>query len=261
MAAGDLKGFMQVGFDILSTTVETTTKKILAQIGNVVGQTVDSDNVEWWQHYGFASRPPKPEPGKSAAQAVVLRGGDHDIAIASQDLRGLELYGQLDHGEVCIYAAGEDGNAQARVLLKKNGSINLFTKKGNTADGAGMGIFVDPDGSISLAGGSGAGFQLSADNSVKLFNAAGSFQIKADGKMRVASKTKLDISAPAIALGGGAASAPVVVATDLTAFAGLVAAAITASGAPTAAAAVAAFTPAATALVTGLAATRRTTAE
>src|SRR5262245_39231356 len=101
MAAPDLRGLIQAGFDILTTAVDKATKKITAQLGSVVGKTTDSDGAEWWQHYGLASRPPKPEAGKQAAQAVVLRTGDHDICVASQDLRGLELYGSIDHGEAC----------------------------------------------------------------------------------------------------------------------------------------------------------------
>ncbi len=144
--SGGIKGIVQAGFDILTTSVNAVTGKILAQIGNAVGQTVDSDSAEWWQSVGFTSRPSKPEAGKQAAQAVVLRKGDHDICIASQDLRGLELYGKLDHGETAIYAPGPDGTAQARVLLKKDGSINLYTTSDNTADGDSVYARVAPDG-------------------------------------------------------------------------------------------------------------------
>ncbi len=144
--SGDLKGIIQAGYDVLQTVVNAVTGKITAQLGNAVGQTVDTDSAEWWQHVCFASRPSKPEAGKQAAQAVVLRKGDHDICIASQDLRGLELYGKLDHGEFAVYAPGPDGTAQARILGKKDGSINIYTTSDNTTDGDSVYVRVAPDG-------------------------------------------------------------------------------------------------------------------
>lgn len=261
MASPDLRGFIQSGLDILTTTVNSVTKKILAQLGDVHRESTDSDNAEVWQQVGFASRPAKPHPGKQAAQAVTIKAGDYDIVIATQDLRGLELYGQLDHGETCLYAPGEDGNAQGRVLLKKNGSINIFTKKGNAPNGAGMGIFVNPeDGSIAIAGPDGAAVILGSDSSVKVFNSGGSIQIGADGACKVTSTVKMSISAPSIVLGGSVA-APVVNGNDLMAFAALISTAIQASNAPLASAAAASFTTAATALITAMNATHRTTAD
>lgn len=258
MAAPDLRSFLQVGFDILKTTVDATTKKILAQLGNAHASTVDANGAEWWQHVGFASRPPKPEAKRRAAQAVVLRAGDHDIIIATQDLRGLDLYGNLADGETCIYAPGEDGEGQARILLKKDGSINLFTKEDNDSGGTGMGIFVNVDGSISLVSHTGAALAIGSDGSVKLFNANGALQIAADGKVKI-SGSKVSISAPAIVLGGATAGA-VVTSVDLTALNALIATAVSGAG-PTGPAAAATFTTAAAALVAGLSTTKRTTAD
>lgn len=205
MGAPDLRGLIQIGFDILTTTINSATKKILAQLGDVQKESSDTDNAEWWQHVGFASRPPKPQKGKKAAQACVIKAGDHDVIIASQDLRGLELYGQLGHGESCMYAPGEDGEAQGRILVKGNGSINLFTKAGNDSGGAGMGIFINPDGSISIAGSEGNAVLLKADGSVNVFNASGGIQVKADGHVKIASSSKVEISGGSITLGGPAA--------------------------------------------------------
>ncbi len=149
MSAPDLKGMIQVGYDVLTTTINEKTKKILAQIGSVLAETTDADNAEWWQHIGFASRPSKPEAKKKAAQAVVLRAGDHDVIVASQDLRGLELYGNLKAGETCAYAAGEDGLGQARTLWRNDGAITHFTTEGNVAGGkviyARVGSGIDED--------------------------------------------------------------------------------------------------------------------
>lgn len=260
MGAYDTNSIFHLGIDVLKTTVSESTKKITAQLGSVVGKTTTTDNAEWWQQVGFVSRPPKPVAGKSACQALAIIDSSSDIIFATMDLRGMELQGQLDDGETCIYAAGSDGLAQARILLKKDGSINLFTKKGNTAAGIGLGIFVNTDGSISAVGPTGAGFQLGADNAIKLFNASAALQVLADGTIKLASKKKIVVSAPTMTLGGMTAQ-PVVNATDLTALVGLIATAITASAAPSAAAAVTAFNSAATALIAALTTTRRTACE
>lgn len=258
MAGLDLAGLIKVGVDILSTKISPLTKKITAQLGSVEEETTDADNVEWWQHVGFASRPPKPDPKKKAAQAVTVAGGDRDVIIASQDTRGLELYGNLSDGETSLYAPGEDGRAQARALLKKDGSLNFFTKKGNSPTGTGMGFFINPDGSFTMVSHNGAAFIIGSDGSLKMFNASGAVQIDSAGAVKI-SGSKVSISAPAIVLGGTVPGA-VVTSIDLTALIPIIATGISGAG-PTGGAAAAAFTAAATALVAALSATKRTTAD
>lgn len=202
MGVSRIGELFQVGIDVLRTKLSEASKKIIAQTGSVVGKTTDSDNVEWWQHVGFASRPSAVEAGKQAAQAVVMRQGGREVAIASQDLRGLSIYGALADGETCIYATGADGTAQARILLKANGSINLYTVQGNAAGGKSMGIFIHPDGSINLAAPSGNAILVGDDGSVKLFNGSGGIQVKADGNIKVAGSTQLALSAGSVAIGG-----------------------------------------------------------
>ena len=159
-----MSGLIQVGMAVLSTALNAVTKKILVQLGDDRGAP-DSDNAEWWQHVGFASLPSIPSPGKASAQVVCVKGGDRDVCTASQDLRGLELYGSLKPGETCVYAAGETGTAQGRMLLKQNGSVNVYTRKGNTSSGAGMGIFVNPDDdSISILNSVGCGLIIKGTN-------------------------------------------------------------------------------------------------
>lgn len=212
---------IQAGFDVLFTKLTEKTKKIIANLGSANGATSATDNAEWFQHVGFASRPSKPtrdgnkldgpSTGRRAAQAVVIRMGDRDVVIASQDLRNLDIYGQLSDGETVIFATGEDGTAQARAILKADGSINLLTKKGNAADGAGVGLFIRPDGSITALGADGAAVILGDDGSLKVFNKSGALQITASGGIKLASKEKVDISAPAVTLGGPTAQ-PVAIA-------------------------------------------------
>lgn len=197
MRPPSISGLVHVGLDILTTFVNATTKRILVQTGDVVKDATEADGTEWWQHVGFASRPPKPQAGKQAAQAVVCKTSDRDVAVASVDQRGLALYGNLDHGETCIYAAGEDGEAQARALFKKNGSISLYTRVGNSPTGAGMifqldaendairmtngkgyGIIIDTNGIRATTGGTKAALTLGSDGSCSLI---GTGQCQCDG--------------------------------------------------------------------------------
>lgn len=201
MAAPDLRGAIQVGYDILTTTVNKVTKKILVQLGDVHKQTTDTDNAEWWQQVGFASRPPKPDAGKKAAQAVCIRAGDHDICIASQDLRGLDLYGNLDHGETCLYAPGTTGTGQARVLLKKDGSINLYTRKGNTSGGAGMIIQVDAEnGAIRLVNDKGYGIIIDSDG-VKITAGNSALTLTGSGDATLVGKGQTQVDGSGVVIG------------------------------------------------------------
>ncbi len=150
MARG-FSGFIKAGIDVLNTTVNRITGKILAQLGDVSREQADHDNVEWWQHVGWASRPSKPDAGDKSAQCVVMAMGDHDIAFASQDVRSLDQYGNLDFGEFCAYAGGDDGNAQGRVIGKKDGSVAIFTTEDNTKAGRSVYFRVAPDGFIWTA--------------------------------------------------------------------------------------------------------------
>ena len=141
---GRFSDAIQVGVDILKSTVSDKTGRILLQTGNAIGQVAGSDNVEQWQHNGFASRAPAAVPGKKAAQAVVVRRGSNDISLAEQDERGLELYGNLADGETCVYAAGADGASQGRALFKNDGSVSLLTTDTNTKDGKVVSLRVAP---------------------------------------------------------------------------------------------------------------------
>lgn len=205
MAAPSIKDIFHIGIDILRTSLSDKTKKIIAQIGSVEEDDVYDDAVEWWQHVGFVSRPPKAIDEKNTPQAIIIRRGSSDVAIASQDLRGLDLYGNLAEGETCIYAPGPDGSAQARILLKADGSINLFTKGDNESGGKGMGVFINPDGSISIAGTEGNAVLLGSDGSLKMFNGSGGIQIKDDGHIKLASGSKVEISGASVTMGGPAA--------------------------------------------------------
>jgi hypothetical protein len=223
VSAKGMKSLFFVGQDILYSEASVDKKNtILVQTGNA---TVDEANstggspAEWWQHVGFASRPsPVSSSGKNAdaAQGIVINRSDFDIVVASRDTRYQSIYGSLKPGETCLYSTGSEGKSQARILLKDNGSINLFTSAGNATGGAGMGIFVDPAGSITMATPSKCALMLS-DDGAKLFSPKGAVQIT-DASTKISSTGKVLISAPAIVLGGPAAM-PVATLTDITALA------------------------------------------
>lgn len=114
------------GADVLGTR-QNEKGTILAQTGDVVGEEAHSDNAEWWQHVGFASRPAKAVAGKSACQVITINQGSNDICIASRDLRGSSLYGTLRDGETCVYAPGPTNQGTGRILLQDDGSGAIIT--------------------------------------------------------------------------------------------------------------------------------------
>lgn len=140
----------QRGIDILNTilgsstdaSTGTQTGTILASLGSVTKGgntnapgTSDSQNAEFWQHVGFSSRPSNPVGGVSACQAIAIRQNDRDVVICSRDIRTNSIYGNLNPGETCLWAAGADGNSQGRVIIKDNGSITIYTTDDNTSQG------------------------------------------------------------------------------------------------------------------------------
>lgn len=164
MAVPSLSGIVAIGVDILNAVRDAVTKTVLFQTGDVVTGQVESDRVESWQHAGFCSMPGNPLPGQAACQGIVWKRGDIDVCTNTRDLRGQEIAGALGAGETCVYAAGADGTGQARSMWKTNGSINHYTRVGNTANGAGMGIFINPaDDSISIVNGAGNGILIKTD--------------------------------------------------------------------------------------------------
>lgn len=189
------------GLDVLNTVVDATTKTITAMLGDAVGEETSSANAEWWQHVGFASRPSKPTKGQPSAQVVTLTASDEDAVIASRDVRGQVIYGALSHGETCIYASGEDGASQGRVLLKTDGSINVYTRAGNTSGGAGMAIMVTPaTNTISLVNGLGFGIIIS-EVGLKFTAGDSAISLNADGSIKITAKGQAQIDGATVVLG------------------------------------------------------------
>lgn len=144
MSVAKISDIIIFGIDVLKTTVNAVTSTITAQIGDVVSQSVTSQDAEWWQHVGFASRPPAPSAGVSACQTVALRRSDRDACIASRDIRGQAIYGNLSDGETCLYAGGPKATGQAKVFLRSDGSASLVTTDTNTSLGNTIKLSVSP---------------------------------------------------------------------------------------------------------------------
>lgn len=201
----NLKSIFYNGLDILRTDVEGP-NTIMAQVGDATSGS-SPEPCEWWQHVGFASRPSEVSGSgnnSDAAQAIVINRTDYDIVIASRDTRFQDIYGALKPGETCIYATGTDGKAQGRVLLKKDGSINLFSRKGNTSDGKAMGIFIDPGAdTITILNSKGYGLIIGPDG-VSVTAKDSALLLKSSGDCSLIGKGKTQIDGGGICLGSTA---------------------------------------------------------
>jgi hypothetical protein len=208
-------GIWNRGLDVLATAIDATTRTITAMLGDAVGEETISSNAEWWQPQGFASRPSKPTKGRPSAQVVLLRGSDVDACIACRDLRCQDIYGSLDYGETCIFAPGEDGTGQARILLKKDGGIHLYTRQGNTSGGAGMTIQVDAaNNTIRLLNGNGHGIIIDATGVRITAKDAGITVSSGTGNIVVAGKGDVSMDGGNVLLGMGS-SPPVPAVTNV----------------------------------------------
>lgn len=145
-----------IGHDVLTTVRNTKNGAISAQIGDAVSKETCADGAEWWQHVGFASRPAKAEPGKSACQVLSTERTDRDICYASRDLRGTLAYGELGEGETCIYANGPNASGTGRVMLTDDGTeatVTIETKQGNASNGTPVTIKVSSIGQVVITAG------------------------------------------------------------------------------------------------------------
>lgn len=210
MSAKTLASIFAIGDDIVYSESDMAKKNtILLQTGDA---TVDQTNTtggstsEYWSHVGFASKPsPVSGSGKNAdaAQSIGINCSDGNIIFATRDTRYQDIYANLKPGETAIYGTGADGGAQGRILIKQDGSINLFTTKGNSKGASAMGIFVSPSGSITAATPSGNALMMD-DSGCKLFNSSDCINITGSG-IKLVSGASISISAPAITLGGATA--------------------------------------------------------
>lgn len=132
--------------DILSSEREET-GAVLLQIGDVINSRVIDSGCPFFQTAGIVSVPPPPVPGKSAMEAICLKTVDKDVIIATRDLRGSVIAGQLKQGEACVYAT----IGAARTMYKADGSVINFTTDDNTENGKSVYSGVTPVGFIRVS--------------------------------------------------------------------------------------------------------------
>lgn len=208
MGAGTFGTIWERGVGILNTIRDTATNTLLAMLGDEVTGQATGDNAEIWQHDGLASRSAKPTRGQPGPQSVILRGGLRDVIIASRDVRGHYIYGQLDYGETCLYAIGENATAQARVLLKKDGSINLYTRAGNTSSGGGMVIQLDAmNDTIRILNSTGNGIIITPTD-VRVLTPQSALTLTTSGKCTLAGTGACVVDGSTVCVGQGAAIVP-----------------------------------------------------
>lgn len=94
---------------IVNTVIEGFIK-LFSAIGRI-GETID--NREYFQHYGFTSRP------QAGAEIIIIKEGNHYIAVASDDRRYRIA---LEEGEVALYT--DEGD---KIHLKRDKTIEIVS--------------------------------------------------------------------------------------------------------------------------------------
>ena len=196
MASPNNSGLFDIGVDILKTVRSLATGLITAQTGDSVTKTTNGDNAEWWQHVGFVSRPAVPTAGQAACQAVVIKRSDNDAIVATRDARGSSIYGSLADGESCLYAPG----AQGRVLLKADGSVNIYTTSDNTSSGQSV-ILTVASGAVSI--GTPWGAFIMDSGGIRMGAGSAGLQIGSDGTVTIIG-TKIALNGGSVSLGANA---------------------------------------------------------
>ena len=124
----------------------------------------ESTEVDWWQHYGFLSRPP------NGAEALIARIGAQTFALASRYLAA-KAFGKLNEGDVALYSVGNN-----ILRLNANGSISMLApdKKGKQ-----MIMRLDPKGEITLMLGNGTIIQMSESSGISMLAQTGNITLAA----------------------------------------------------------------------------------
>lgn len=192
-----MSALFDIGVDILKTVRSAATGLITAQTGDSVAKTTNGDAAEWWQHVGFVSRPAVPTAGQAACQGVAIKRGDNDAIVATRDARGTSIYGSLADGEACVYSPG----AQGRVLLKANGTVNIYTTSDNTSSGQSIILTVGPTG-VSI--GSPWGAFIMDSGGVRMADSSGTAGISiANGAVTIIGTT-IALNGSTVSLGANA---------------------------------------------------------
>jgi hypothetical protein len=223
MSANSLAGLFGV-YDIVGSQRDEETNSITCQLGSAENQETELENCELWQQYGFVSRPPNASAGPDGAtQALAFHTSGHPTILATKDHRSQELYGKMKPGSACIFATGENGTGMARILVKGNGDIVLFTTEDNTETGAGTYFKIGPSGLEYFApwgtmSFDSTGFHVSTQYGAKLDLGGVSIPAPLDALASYATLTAATVTAAGnlVFLGKNATQAPFAAAYSLT---------------------------------------------
>jgi hypothetical protein len=203
MAAPSLNDAISIR-DVLSATVDSTTGTITYQTGvGVKSKQSVAQSAEVWSVPGVLAIPPNIASGaQDAPQGLFLNRGDRDICFAQRHVTTQTLAGNLGPGDTCIFAAGADATGQPRILLKgSDNTINIFTNKGNTADGTTLGAFIDGDAdTITITNSKGHGFLID-ENGVSIFTPKCSILLDASGDITIAATAQAQLDGGNIVIG------------------------------------------------------------
>jgi hypothetical protein len=179
------------------------TGAVTLQLGSVTTGDVDVTNALVWSLPCIAYRPSNPTGTVQAADALSLRYGDTHYVVAGRDTLSATIAGNLLPGEVCVYAPGEFGLGQGRMLFKGTGAITIYTTVGNTEGGESMAISIDPQAqAISATIGQAGAVVMNTDGFQGIFGQSG-FKFGTDGTIVLSGKSCM-IGTQSVLLGLGA---------------------------------------------------------
>lgn len=162
---------------------------------------VETEPAQWWQHYGFASRPP------ADAESLVVRAGATFAAIASRVSSA--VYGSLGVGDAAMFTA--KGNVLR--MNASDGSVTLLVPDGkkqwvvSIKPGAKGGLRVVTPGAMAVEMSDENGITLNAGNKPLTLASSQMVQIVAPQLVNQCGVVKLHAAA-AKPLVGVAALAP-----------------------------------------------------
>lgn len=150
---------------------------------------------------GFSNLPPKGTEVLVAFPGGMSTAPGAGVIIAQLSrVTSAATYGNLQEEELCIHP-GDADNAINRILLKKDGSINLFTRQGNDPSGKGMTIAIDAvNNAIRILNGSGYGIII--DGSGIILTAKDSaLTLGSDGNIKMIAKQQNQVDGATVVLG------------------------------------------------------------
>ena len=143
----------------------------------------DAEDAEIWSHGCLIYRPADPDADGSC-QVVTARIGDHNVILASRDLRVGKYAPALNPGDCALVSTN-----RAAVIVSGNGSVRMF-RSGETVDSY---IEIAEDGAL-LFGNQWGAISLNANGFSVTLSSGQVFCIGPDGAT---------LQAPMIALRGG----------------------------------------------------------